>query len=860
MTALRVAAVLALVFASTAAPAATVSLGTDTDAIHVGLPFTLTLTAKGFEEDPVPVAPALEIDGCTVTYLGVSPSVSTQITISGGQHTETREVSFNFQWRVLAPSAGDYTIPSLRIEQGGVAAATTETTFEASVVQETRDMIVRMRLPQEGVFVGETFDASVEWLLARDVQGYEFTVPLFDLDGARVEPGAGTGQTLGFQVGTGEVGLPTVRDQIAFEGRQYARFTFQSRVTLSRPGVFDLEPVRVVARLERGEAVDRFGFPVKRYARFRAEGERQRLAVRSLPVSGRPATFVNAIGSGFSIEVQASRTVVAVGDPIELTLRLRGDGPLTGVSLPPLSGPGALPETHFSVPDGSIAGRVDTESRSKLFTVTVRVLSSEAREIPAIEFSFFDPAAGAYRTVKSRPIALSVESAEIVTAVDVVAAAGAVVQPADGGPALGTEAGIAIMTGAELSLSKKEDTLVEPWGSGDIRPALAALHGVPALALVLAWLFNRSRGWRRRRSRIRRALRAVERALDSGGPAREAVPGVIAAMRRLGEEAGADRTAASVALAGLETLAFDPASADRPVAGDVVEELRRTARGWVRAPAGSVTVRSLAAAGLLIIAGAAPCAGQSTVLEEARALYAEALAENDRMERVRLFGQAEGAYRRLAGAHAHAAELQVDWGNAALGAQDTGRAVLAYRRALQLMPANGRARANLAWIRSRMPPWLPRPEASEAWESLLFWRNVLTAKQLHLIAGGAFALALLGLAAWVALRRRVFRALAVPALALWVAAGASALTTPSRSGDAVVLADGATLRSADNPGSAPAVGQPLPSGTEVTVLERRGSWVRVAMADGTVGWLVGGIVETVIARTTAVSAGRNGAE
>ena len=202
----------------------------------------------------------------------------------------------------------------------------------------------------------------------------------------------------------------------------------------------------------------------------------------------------------------------------------------------------------------------------------------------------------------------------------------------------------------------------------------------------------------------------------------------------------------------------------------------------------------------------------------------------------------------------------MDWGNAALSAKETGRAILAYRRALQLMPANDRARANLAWIRSRMPTWLPRPEASEAWESLLFWRNVLTAKQVHLVAGGAFALALLGLAAWLVLRRRVFRALAVPALALWAAAGVSALTMPSRSGDSVVLPDGATLRSADNPDSAPALGQPLPSGTESTVLERRGSWVRVVLADGTAGWLVVGIVETVIARSTAVSAGGTGAE
>lgn len=53
----------------------------------------------------------------------------------------------------------------------------------------------------------------------------------------------------------------------------------------------------------------------------------------------------------------------------------------------------------------------------------------------------------------------------------------------------------------------------------------------------------------------------------------------------------------------------------------------------------------------------------------------------------------------------------------------------------------------------------------------------------------------------------------------------------------VLLADGAVLRSADSVGAPPAFGNPLPSGTELTVLEERATWVRAALADGTQGWL-----------------------
>ena len=116
---------------------------------------------------------------------------------------------------------------------------------------------------------------------------------------------------------------------------------------------------------------------------FCAEGRPRRLTVRDLPIAGRPASFVNAIGRGFSIDVAASRTIVSVGDPIELTIRLRGDAPLDGLSRPPLDGPEGLPDARFGVP----AGSVDAQTNAKVFTVTIRVRSDETREIPPLAFS-----------------------------------------------------------------------------------------------------------------------------------------------------------------------------------------------------------------------------------------------------------------------------------------------------------------------------------------------------------------------------------------------------------------------------------------------------------------------------------------
>ena len=855
MRVVRLGVLLAAAFlVGSMATAAELSLSVESEALHANMPFTLTLSAKGFEEEPTPASPELVIDGCEVTYLGVSPSVSSRIEIINGRRSDWREVTFVYRWRVLAPAAGRYTVPALRVEQGGVSASVRGGSFEASDVPDTSDMIVRLRLPERAVWVGETFDVAVDWLLSRDARNYQFAVPLFDLDGAEVTAGesAGSARTLPFHAGTRQIDLPLAQTTVTEGGREYTRFTFPARVTLNRAGSVDLAPVRVVAQLQTGAGRDRWGFSRPRYELYRAEGERMRLTVRPLPVAGRPATFVNAIGGGFSIDVQASRTVVTVGEPVELTIRLRGDGPLTGLSLPPLGGPGGLPVVHFGVPEGGIAGEIDADTNSKRFVVTVRVKSAEVREIPSIEFSYFDPTAGEYRTVTSRPVALSVGAGEVVGVDDVVAAPAvtAAGMDADGERRSGSETarspGIATLVGADMSLSDAGRTLATPWGTNNLAPTLVALYGAPlGVVLLLLWL-ARSDDRRSRGRAVRQVLRTLEQTLASDEPARQTAPAIAAAMRRLAGLTDNDPSETVDLLERLETRAFDPAAGDQGVAGEVADELRRIARRWVggKAPTPAAVVPLLVVAILVAPAGLAAPDDVDDEVQHARELYRSALEEPDRLRRVRQFAASEGAFRSLAAVNTRAPELQVDWGNAALGGQDAGRAVLAYRRALDSDPGNERARANLAWLRDRLPIWLPRPASAGALDSLLFWRERFTVAQLHLIGAAAFAIGLLALAPWRR-RPRGLRGSAAAFLVVWVVATGSALVADDAADEGVVLVDGTTLRSADSTGASPTFANPLPAGTEVTVVEWRDTWARVALEDGTRGWLAASAVEMV---------------
>ena len=851
-------AIAALVLATAAAPsalAATLNLSVDSEAIHENMPFTLSLSAQGFEEDPIPAPPDLAIEGCEVTYLGVSPNVSSSVQIVNGRRSEWREVTFVYRWRVLASAAGRYTIPPLRVEQAGVEANTRAVSFNTTEVPSTEHMVVRMKLPERPLWVGETFDASVEWLLGRDVRSYEFSVPLFNLEGADVTPAvaaSGT-RTVEFGAGARQVRLPLSQSTFLDEGdgQSYERFSFDARVTLNRAGTVDLPPVRVVAQLRSGTSRDSWGFRRATYELFRAEGAPRRLTIRPLPVAGRPPTFVNAIGSGYSLDVQASRTVVSVGEPVELTVRLRGDGPLVGLSLPPLDGPGGLPAAHFTVPEGSVVGEVDAETNSKHFTFTVRVKSAEVREIPPLAFSFFDHAVGDYRTVVSEPVALSVGAAQLVGVDDVVAAPAVATQAArDERPEVG--GAIATLVGADMSLSAPESTLDKPWGTDDSRALLGALYSAPVIAALIAFWAARSSGRRMRNRTMRGALRALEKALDSGQPAPQAAPIIIAAVRRLAEVSGNDPRETSGMLERLETHAFDPNAPQEAVSGEIAAELRRIAREWARRPGvpnptvgrAPAATASLALLAVIVSVDFVSAETSPTDIQQARDIYASAIEETDRLRRVRLFEGAERAFRPLAAANADSPELQVDWGNAALGAQDAGRAVLAYRRALNAAPDNERARANLAWLRDRLPVWLPRPAGDGALDSLLFWRERLAKAQLHLVGALAFGVGVLLLAPWPR-RPRWVGGVAVPAFLVWILATGSALLAGDAKDEAVVVVDGIALRSADSPGASPTFANPLPAGTEVGVVETRDAWVRVALADGTRGWLTASGVERV---------------
>jgi hypothetical protein len=830
--------------AQPAAGPASARLQLDGREAHAGLPFVIAMVIEGFEEGPAPTA-TLTIAGATVTALGAEPNVAQSVRIINGKRTDSRTVTWVLRFRVEVETAQTLQIPAITATQGGRSVTTRKAELQVKALPTSPDMAVRLVMPERPVWVGEPIEVHLDWILRRNPDDPAFSVPLLTMpdDIAFTAPKVtDPRQTIAIPAGARDVDMPFVRDEVQEGGAAATRFRFTFTVTPKRAGLLALPPATVVAGLAVGRP-DFFGNSATKL--FRATDTARSLEVRALPQAGRPAAFAGAVGTGFALAVRASRSVVSLGEPVELELTVRCDSGLETLALPPLVGDGGLPKASFTVPSDAPIGELAPDGKSKVFRVAAQVIGP-ATEIPALALAFFDPVAMAYRTVHSEPIALSVKGGGVVVgAADVVAA------PVRGGS--GSAAAAALpLSGNELALalSTPSTTLEAPRQGGWLWITIGLLYAVPLLIFggrVVQRRRARTRGATGAWSQASAALRA-QLVVARTAPARDSAGPLVTATRAL--ERLADGGPGAGRLADLcdrvERLGYAPTTGAVPLPGELLDELAAATRGLRARPSPAAGGGAGAAALLALLVGAAgPRAAHAAPLDDGRAAYQQALAATgDPAARQRHFATAATQLGEAARAAGDRPELLTDWGNAALGAGDVGTAALAYRRALAIDADAARARQNLAWVRAQLPPEL-RPRDQGATSTLLFFHA--WPRSSRALAGAvAFALAVLLLVPW-GRRVRGVRGLAILPALVWAAMMMSLVLQADDSADAVVT-QAAVLRTADGGAAPAALASPVPAGAEVVVVEWRGDWSRVRLASGTAGWLPREAVSSVAPR------------
>ncbi len=515
---------------------------------YAGTPIDMQVVVDGFDEDPQPQVEAPGVpQGATLEFTAVQPQVSSFMSIVNGKFTQGKQVRFAFVYRLSAAAPGHYTLGSFQVTQGARTAATQAVSFDVSEVPLAQGQRLRVLVGAPGqtrLYVGQRVSVTVEWWtengLADNLYNQRMSVPLFSQGKAFqfVEDSHEQSRiTLNIETPAGSTEFPASVRQQSQDGRQWAIRSVSRTMIPIAPGTYDLDPPTLWVDQATGWRRDFFGGRVpSQVQKRRISADKQTFVVEPLPASGRPPSFGGAIGEGFTLEAAADRTVLQTGDPVRLTLTLRGDGSFETASLPALAGAGLSPK-QFRLPDGEIAGVFD--NGAKRFEVTVRILDPALREIPPIAYSWFNPKTQSYETAHSQPIALSVRAAEVVGAGDVVSAAPATKpdetrQPARsaGAPAQTVkDAQTAFtLTGADLSIETDPSRLSDADSSVLAASALSLWAYALGIAALLAGLLARRRA--RTAPEVMRLRKALDRERAHIAAAGDVVS-IAAALRRM---------------------------------------------------------------------------------------------------------------------------------------------------------------------------------------------------------------------------------------------------------------------------------------------------------------------------------------
>lgn len=145
------------------------------------------------------------------------------------------------------------------------------------------------------------------------------------------------------------------------------------------------------------------GMGFGRSYQYTKSSQRVSIKVKPLPLEGRPSSFTGAVGS-FDLHSTVDSDTVPMGQPFNLHLRLEGSGNAKGVELPAINWPPTL-ELYDTKSDSKF---FKNGKSYKQFELLVIPRKEGEIEVPAIEFSFFDPSRGQYETRKTEPLRMKV--------------------------------------------------------------------------------------------------------------------------------------------------------------------------------------------------------------------------------------------------------------------------------------------------------------------------------------------------------------------------------------------------------------------------------------------------------------------
>ncbi len=203
------------------------------------------------------------------------------------------------------------------------------------------------------------------------------------------------------------------------DGKQYNTRIFK-RVALfpTQTGVLQITPLESTIQIQvqkkknpNNVRDDFFGDPFGRaeIVEYKAKSNTLKVDVMPLPENNKPESFRGAVGK-FNFSAVLDRQKTKTNEPINLKLDITGTGNIKLLELPPFALPNGFEKYDPKIDEqinrsGKISG-----SKKAEYLLIPRVAGS--REIPPIEFSYFDPEKRSYQTISSKAFSVSIEQGQ----------------------------------------------------------------------------------------------------------------------------------------------------------------------------------------------------------------------------------------------------------------------------------------------------------------------------------------------------------------------------------------------------------------------------------------------------------------
>ena len=416
------AGILAAGFAFADSPSVTAVLSNSEIVVGETVELQIKVTGPGDARPPEEIS----VDGMEIHATGQSRQFEI--------HNFATSSSVTYNYTILPLRAGRFTIPPQTVRAGANLLKTPELTLNVadspsrpSGVRPSRgtqtqsvrasDLVfAELIVPQKTAYVGEIVPVQIR-------MGFDPRVrPRL------IEPPEITGQ--GF---TAQKLQESGQNSETINGRPYDVVTYKTAIAAARAGKFEVGPVKAKAQVlvprprsaprsrsrspfDLFDLDDPFSDPFFSNP-FAQIGERREIEIKSEPVAlevkplppKAPPSFSGAIGN-FTMTTDAKPKSVQVGDPITVTTAISGRGNFDRVNAPVVED-----ERGWHKYPPSSKFKQDDEvgiSGTKTFE-TVLSPNEKKQSLPLLAFSYFDPVKEQYVTVRSEPIAISVQGGAV---------------------------------------------------------------------------------------------------------------------------------------------------------------------------------------------------------------------------------------------------------------------------------------------------------------------------------------------------------------------------------------------------------------------------------------------------------------